>query len=379
MNLQSNNLNASGMFMGMVIGAGFFSLPYSISRAGLVWGALHFLLTFFIILFLHLLYGYIVFSVPGKHRFTGYVRILLGNRAEKLAFLNTIFTYYGTFLAYSVLAGFFIFNIFPFLSSFVWSLMFLILCGFFVFSNFRKIGKINFYLTIPLLLSIIFFLFLGFDKISINNFLGLNKFYGAEWFLPYGIFLFSFSGFSAIPEVSDFFREKKRPFDSFKKIIKVSQIIIALFYLVFIVTVLGVSGTNVEENIFSGVKNTIGGIGVFTVSFAGFFAVLTSMLSLVSDFRNILSMDYKIPKIASWFLFLFPLLIFLFLINDKLPLSAIISIVGGVGFGIFGLFVLFMALQLNKKKYPVLAIYFLTVLLVLGALLEAWSGVKKLL
>jgi len=377
-NKYGDNLAAMGMFIGMVIGAGFFSLPYSISRAGLVWGFLHFFITFFVVLLLHLLYGLIVFSIPGKHRFTGYVRILLGNKAEKIAFLNTIFSYYGTFAAYAILAGFFIFNIFPIFSSFNWSLVFLVLSGFFIFFNFKKIGEINFYLTIPLLLLIIFFLFLSASKISINNFLSLNKFYGAEWFLPYGVFLFSLSGFSVIPEVMDFFREKNNSFENFKKTIIISQIIIALFYLIFIITVLGVSGAGVEENVVRGIQNTIGKKGVFVVSFAGLLAVLTSILALVSDLRNTFFMDYKISKTASWFLFLFPLLIFLFLVKSSLPLAAIISIIGGVGFGIFGLFVLFMALRLKKNMYHSLVLYFLTVLLVLGALLEVWSGLRKI-
>lgn len=371
-------LAAYGIFIGMTIGAGFFSLPYSISRSGLIWGAIHFLITFFVILFLHILYGFIVFSIPGKHRFIGYVRILLGNKAEKLAFLNTFFSYYGTFAAYAILAGFFIFNIFPFFPPFNLSLFFLILCGFFIFFDFKKIGEINFYLTIPLLISIIFFLFLGINKISMNNFLSLNKFYRPEWFLPYGIFLFSFSGFSVIPEVCDFFREKKNSFKDFKKTIKISQIIIALFYLVFLITVLGVSGAGAEENIIRGIQNTIGRKGVFVVSFAGLFAVLTSTLALVSDFKNILYMDYKISKTVSFFLFLFPLLIFLFLTNKILSLTAIISIVGGIGLGIFGLLILFMAFQIKKNIYPASALYFLTTLLVLGALLEVWGGVRKM-
>lgn len=377
-NKYGGNLAAMGMFVGMVIGAGFFSLPYSISRAGLAWGFLHFLITFFVVLFLHLLYGFIVFLIPGRHRFTGYVKILLGNKAEKIAFLNTIFSYYGTFAVYAILAGFFTFNIFPFFSSFIWSLFFLVLSGLFIFFNFKRIGEINFYLTIPLLLSIISFLFLSVSKINISNFLSLNKFYTSDWFLPYGVFLFSFSGFSVIPEVMDFFREKNNSFENFKRTIKISQIIIALFYLIFIITVLGVSGAGAQENVLRGIQNTIGKKGVFIMSFAGLLAVLTSMFALVSDFRNILFIDYKISKTVSLFLFLFPLLIFLFLANGSLPLAAIISIVGGVGFGIFGLFVLFMALRLKKNMYPLLALYLLTTLLVLGAILEVWSGVRKL-
>lgn len=377
----NNNLSAAGMFIGMVIGVGFFSLPYSISRVGLGWGLIYFIITFLIILFLHLLYGFIVFSIPKNHRFTGYVKILLGKRAEKLALLNIIFTYYGAFIAYSILAGFFIFNLFPFTNTFNWTLFFLILCSFFIFSNFKKIGEINFYLTFLLLLSVVLFLFLSIKKIHFNNFLNLNKSYGLDIFLPYGVFLFSFSGFSVIPEVCDFFREKNKAVNKFKKTIKISQIIIALFYLIFIISILGILGKNIEENIFYSIKNIVGKTAFLIITLTGFLAILTSMLALISDFRSIFLVDYKISKKNSWFLFLFPILIFLFLTKDILSLTNIISIVGGIGFGIFGLFILFMAKKIknNKNIYSVWKLYLLIFFLILGVIIGVFNELRKIL
>src|SRR3989338_2520167 len=131
----TKKVSAIGMLIGMIFGAGIFALPYSISKAGLFWGLIHFIAAFFIILELHLLYANIVFYLPGKHRFTGYVEILLGKKAKAIAFLSTLFSYYGTLLVYIILGGFFIFNIFPFLPSFYWSLIFLLFGSFFLFFN----------------------------------------------------------------------------------------------------------------------------------------------------------------------------------------------------------------------------------------------------
>ena len=102
------------MLVGMIFGAGVFALPASIAKAGIWWGSIHFFLAFFVVLFLHLLYGEIIFYIPGKHRITGYVEMLLGSRAKFIAFLFTLFSYYGTLLVYAILGGIFLFNAFSF-------------------------------------------------------------------------------------------------------------------------------------------------------------------------------------------------------------------------------------------------------------------------
>lgn len=329
-----NNLKAAGIFIGMVVGAGFFSIPYSIKQSGLLSGIINFTGVFIITLFLHMLYGYIAFCIPERHRFTGYVKIILGKKAEKIAFLNIIFSYYGTFLIYSILGGFFIYNLTLFYNPFFYSLIFLFLGGILFFFNFKAIGDINFYLTISLLISIsIFSLFLVF-KINFNNFAEINKFSFSNFFLPYGILLFSFSGFSAIPEVVDFFK-KSGQFKEFKKTLKISQIIIGFFYAFFVFSVLGFLGDKTNENILN---NTDKGSGL--LSFIGILAVFTSFMVLILDFKNVLLLDYKTSLFFSWVAFFIPTLILLFFLKDSL--LKIISITGSVGLGVFGFFILLM-------------------------------------
>ena len=345
-----DKLRAAGIFIGMVVGAGFFSLPYVINRSGLIWGAIHFFIVFFVILIIHILYGFICFSVPGKHRFTGYVRLLLGKKAEKIALINTLFTYYGTFLIYSIFAGFFIFNLFPFFSSFYWSVIFLCACAASVFLKLKKTGEINFYLTIPIIFSIIFLAVSNFKYFDINNFYRLNIFFTKDWFFPYGVFVFSLSGFSVIPDMVDFFKkgDLKKEFNNFKKTIKISQFIISVFYIFFIITILGVLNGNIEENIFAGIKNVTGKSGFITLSFIGFLSVFTSMITLIADLKNIFIMDYKLTLKTSLFLIILPVLVLTYAIGQNL--SFIISFIGAVGLGVFGLFIFIMNEIINKKQ-----------------------------
>lgn len=394
------NISAIGIFIGMVFGAGIFALPYSIARAGLFWGLIYFFTTFFIILILHLLYAELAFYLPGKHRFVGYVEILLGSKAKFLAFLNTIFSYYGTLLIYAILGGFFLFNIFPFLSPLYWSLIFLLSGSFFLLFNIKNTGKINFYLTILLFISVFILSFLLLPDIKIANFTVLNKIISTSWFFPYGVFIFSFSGFSIIPDITDLFRKNQNHFFSLqslkelKSVIKISQLIIALFYLIFIASILGVLGANTTENIFYDISNIVGKTGLYITSFIGFLAVLTSFIALAFDFKNVFLLDYKIPLKISQFLIILPLLILLFFINQKF--TAIISAVGAIGLGIFGLFILLMTEKFKKQftssrfvgkgfnfKSNIiqhsLILKFLIFLLILGALFEfiIITGVAK--
>ena len=386
-------ISAIGIFVGMIFGAGIFALPYSISQSGLFWGLIHFIITFFIVLGLHLLYANIIFEIPGKHRFVGYVEILLGEKAKFLAFLNTIFNYYGSLLIYALLGGFFIFNIFPFFSSFYWSFIFLLTGSCFIFFNLQNTGKINFYLTLPLFFFILVFSFLLIPYIKISNFSLLNRISSNNWFLPYGVFIFSFSGFAVIPDIADFFKstnglnKKTSGFKKMKDTIKFSQIFIAVFYFIFIASVLGVLGPNTSENIFSDVSEIIGPNGFYIASFIGFLAVITSFIALAHDFKSILFLDYRVPLRISWFLIILPLIISLFFINQKF--TAIISALGAIGLGVFGLFILLMAEKFKKHfsfKYKMSGVFwspliskFLIFSLILGASYEFFYIAKNIL
>lgn len=336
-----SNLKAAGIFIGMVIGAGFFLIPYSIKQSGLIIGIINFIIVFFITLFLHTLYGYIAFYIPERHRFTGYVKIILGNNAQKIAFLNIIFSYYGTFLIYSILGGFFIYNLIPFYSPFFYSLIFLLLGGILFFFNLKAAGDVNFYLTILLLISILIFSLLLVLKIDLSNFIEINKFSFSNIFLPYGILLFSFSGFSAIPEVVDFFKNKNQ-LKEFKTNLKISQFIVGGFYVLFTFSVLGVFGDKTSENILSNTDKW----SAF-LSLIGFLAVFTSFIVLMIDFKNILLLDYKISLFFSWAVFFIPTFIFLFFTENNL--LKIISITGSIGLGVFGFFILLMFEKIKDK------------------------------
>lgn len=339
-----------GLLVGMIIGAGVFALPYVFLKAGLFWGLFHFVLTFLILLLLHLLYGEVAYFIPGKHRFTGYVEIFLGKQAKQIAFLTTIASYYGSLLVYGLLAGLFLSNIFSQFSASFLAIMFFIICGLLVFSKTDNIASLNFYLTVPLFGFIFYLLFVSWPYIKIENFLinpgVFNHLFDGTWFLPYGVWLFALTGFSVVSEVREIFSNS--PINGFKKVIVWSLVLSALFYLVFVAAILGVSGTTTTEDALSGIAGILGRDALLIGSLIGLLAVFTSYIALATDMKNIFSLDYKISKLSSLFLTIVPPLA-LFLIGAS-DFVKILGITGTLGMGILGVFIILMSRKLRKDK-----------------------------
>jgi len=334
-----------GLLIGMIFGAGIFALPYVFSRAGLFWGVLHFFLAFFILIFLHFWYAEISYYTQGKHRFTGYAEIFLGVKAKFLAFLSTLFSYYGSLLIYGILGGIFLANIFSSFSVLQMTMLFFAAASLLILGGIERVAVINFYLTVPLFGFVIYLLFVSLPSVNINNFLLNNKFLNADWFLPYGVWIFALGCTSVIPEVRDLF--SRMPIKKFKRVIWISIVLSAISYFLFIVSVWGVSGALTTEDAFSGIVNILGRTSFIIGSLIGFLAVFTSYIAMAVDMREVFHYDYKIKPIWAWICSSFPpIALYFFGVHDFVKT---IGIIGSVGMGIFGVFVILIRHSMHKK------------------------------
>ena len=343
MNVFKRYRDGLGTLIGMIFGAGVFALPYSFAQAGVGWGIAHFGIAFFLMLVLHLMYGEVAYLTPGQHRFTGYVRKFLGRGAEVFAFLTTLFGYYGTLLVYGLLGGVFLSVFFPSVSVSALTIAFFIVASLASFARFEKIGAINFYLTIPIFL-FVFYLFgisVASPSFRMENFvLGSRE----SWFLPYGIWIFALSGFSALPEARDLLRSST--LREFKKIITLSLVLSAFIYFVFIAAVLGVSGSTTTADAITGLSNGIGRVAVPVGALIGLIAVFTSYLALAADLIGIFMFDYKRTRRTAWLATIVPAVVIFALGATKLV--PILKFVGAVGFGVLGIFIVEMARRLHR-------------------------------
>lgn len=332
---------AIGMLVGMIFGAGIFALPYAFARAGLFWALVHFVIALFFMLTLQLFYGEVAYLTKEKHRFTGYVRELIGEKYEKWAFFTTIFAYYGALLAYGILGGVFISNLFN-VSTFNASVIFFVAVGLLSFFNYEKIASINFYLTIPLFIFVVYLFGTALPEIKTSNFLSVVS---GNWFLPYGVWVFSLSGFAVIPEVKDILYGLE--LKDIKRVISISVLTTALFYFIFVFAIWGVSGAGTTEDAISGFVENVDHYSLLVGSIIGFLAVFTSFLAMAADLINIYRIDYRRNILFSWGMTtLIPLGFF---VLGASSFVKTISVVGAIGLGISGIFIVEMARRLHKN------------------------------
>ncbi|HEY4510577.1 MAG TPA: aromatic amino acid transport family protein, partial [Candidatus Paceibacterota bacterium] len=259
-----------GILVGMIFGAGIFALPYAFASAGLFWGLMDFALAFIIILITHYFYAEVSYFVKGRHRFTSHAEILIGKKAKAISLVTTIFTYYGSLLAYGLLGGIFLSNFFGGRGKGVATITFLLAAGLLSLFRLNKIAKVNFYIVLLMLGFLVYLFSLALPHVNVATFSQNFTIFSPSWFLPFGIGVFALGGYSAIPEVRDIFLGSS--FRKMKRVILISSVIIAVSYLLFVFSVWGVSGKQTSKDALSGLRAFLGAKAVIMGSLVGLLA-----------------------------------------------------------------------------------------------------------
>lgn len=384
--LNKKFLLALSTLIGMIVGVGFFGIPYAMSQAGFLTGFFYLVLLTGAVLSVHLLYGEIILRTNGEHRLVGYAEKYLGGRGKKLTSAVIIFEFYGALLAYIIAGGQFLniifgkvfggsfntfINGFSFASDAFWSLAFFIFGSLLILFGLRAIAFSEFFMTVFLLALAALFILRGLPLIKMENLAGLNL---GSLFLPYGVILFSLTGGAAIPEIRQILRGEEK---KLKKIIVLGTLIPAFVYALFALSVVGVSGAATTKNAISGLAVYFGEQVLVLGAVFGFLAVITSYLMLGLNLRKVFQYDHKLPGFLSWFLACFvPLFGYFLGLRDFL---VVIGLVGAVAGGLEGLITILIYRKAKKAnnrqpeyslKFPALALYSLAVLFILGIIYQ---------
>ena len=97
---------------GTIIGVGMFSLPYITSKVGFWIMAGFFLVLGILVILVHQFFGELALKTPDYKRLPGFVKFHLGNFGEKIAYISTILGIFGAILAYLIVGGEFLANLF---------------------------------------------------------------------------------------------------------------------------------------------------------------------------------------------------------------------------------------------------------------------------
>jgi len=302
-------LLAAAVLMATIVGVGMFGLPYAGAQSGFLIAAVFLILLTMIMTLLHLFYGEIVSRTREKHRLVGYADYYLGKKWRNLVTVSTIVGFFGSLLAYIIVGGNFLHLIFsPIInsSSIVFNLIFFVIGAVAVYFGLRLISGLDFLMGFFLILIVFLFLYLGFNQINIDN---LKTFNWSNIFIPYGIILYSLAGMAAIPEIREIFSENNRKF--YKRTIIVGTVIPAILYLVFMGTVIGLTGLNTSDEAIKGLSVLLGEKVVFMGALFGFLATITSFFIIGLYLKETFWYDLKINKNLAWFLTCFVPLVLL--------------------------------------------------------------------
>ncbi len=337
-------LYATAVLIGTMVGVGIFGIPFAFSKAGF-WVGFSFLIFIgFITLLLNLMYGEVVLRTHEEHQITGYADKYLGPWFKRLIFFSVALGLYSALLVYVVIAGDFLNNILStvfYASQTSYSLVFFAVFSILIFQGIKRISWVELLLVGLFALVVLLILGVGVNKIDFSNFIGTQPEF---WFLPYGVLLFAFAGFSAIPIQRQILKGQEK---NFRKSIIFAVLLTGALYLLFAFTVLGISGNATTPDAISGLYQFLGGKIIFLGSLFGILAVSTSFLMLGTAFMEIFRLDYKVPKVLAWLLVVVPPLV-LFLGGLRTFID-IISLAGSVAIGLEGIILTFVYIKAKSK------------------------------
>lgn len=380
----SSFLYGVSLLSGTIIGVGFFALPYITLKVGFWTILFYFLILGSLVLLIHLFFGELALETPDLKRLPGFAKLYLGKRGEKMAFVASIFGIFGSLLAYLIVGGEFLKEIFAPIfggGDLIWTLVYFILGSLLVFFDAKAITKVEFFSLIGFFLVLIL-LFLGAKDLIKTQNLFLGRALPSNFFLPYGPILFSLWGASLIPETEEVLSENKR---LLKKVISVSILIAILIYLFFIYLILGTCGNSTTKSALLCIKDFWGEKISLLTLFFGFLTTFTSFIALGLTLKKVFWYDLKMPKnLACGISCFVPLILFLLGFKDFI---SIISFIGAVMLGIEGILILMMyqkylkaqssKLKAQKLKLKIFLVYFLFLVLALGVFGKIISLISK--
>lgn len=337
-------LEAASVLIGTMIGAGILGIPYVIMKSGFMIGMIHILFIGALVLLIDLYIGEITLRTHGFHQLSGYAQIYLGNKGKFLMMLSFVFGIYSALLAYIIGEGrslsYLIFGNPQY--EFILGLAFWIILSAIAYKGISALKKGEPIGIVFIFVMIISIVVLFWNKIDITNFQHINT---LNALFPFGLILFAFLGFSAIPEVERILgKDRKR----MKRTIFISVLIAALIYTIFTIVVLGVNGSAVPEIATISLGKPFILLGMITM-FGAYLA-----LSIAN--MDMLKIDYENSKVKSWILTVsVPLLVYLVLyLTNNLEFTTILGIGGVISGGLTAILILMMVSKAKKygKRTP---------------------------
>ncbi len=362
---------AISVLVGTVIGAGILGIPYVIMKSGFTFGLLNLIIVAAMIIITHLYLGEISLRTKTNHHLAGYAEKYLGKKGKYLMFFAFSFGAFAALLAYIIGESVSLSHLFFQTSQY--SLLFGI--GFWIFMSILTHLSIKALeegeeLGIGLIIILMAFIVIAFwNKIDVSNLTYLNM---QNIFLPFGVILFAFLGFSAIPEIERIlYRKQDKKLT--KSVIIISNLVILAIYIIFTLIVLGSQGASTPQIATIALGKPFIILGILTM----FTSYLAISFALIDTFR----FDFNKTRKQAWiYTTIIPIILFVALsFIEGATFIKILGLGGAIAGGLTATLILAMVKQAKKKgnrkpEYQIPYSKLLTIILIIlfaaGAIME---------
>lgn len=362
----------TSVFAGGMIGVGFLSLPYVAMKSGIIVTSIYFVLITALIIVINLMFSEVSLATPDYKRFPGFVGYHLGKFAQTFSVLSALFAGVTVLSIYLLVGSNFLATaLFPFFDGNIltYAIIYFVVASAIIYFDIKVILKVEFWIIASLFVSLILIFLQGFSEIKISHIFFTEP--GSvlnNLFLPYGALLFSLWGIGLIPETEELLGSDK---NNFKKVITIATIAVSIFYFLFTILILSISGTNTAEMALSNLPIFLRGWVVTLSLLVGVAATFTAFISQGIILKKVLMYDLNIKKSHAFIITCFvPMIIFLSGFSSFIPL---VSFVGGILLGIDGILILLMYKKVKGKSQ---LIYWLSLIFIIGIIYEIIYFIK---
>lgn len=334
---------AAASLTGTIIGVGIFGVPYAVSVVGVLPALAFFVVLGGIQLLQHLYLAEVAMICPDKLRFPGLLGRYVGPRARAVGGVANICGLWVGMVAYVIVGGEFLSVLLkPFLGgeTFQYQVVWGVLGAAAVYFSLKAISRLGL-LTISALIFAFILIFLrAIPAVRAANFALVDI---KDLFLPYGIFLFSLSGYPAILEMEDVLEGRHK---NYRSAVVIGTLVGAALTIAFGLVVYGVTGAATTEDAVSGLKAVLGGNIATLAALLGFLAIVNCFLDIGVNLRHTFQYDYKMPRLAAWALTVgVPFAIFL---SGSKSFTALVSFSGAVFGGVTAILLAILYIAVTK-------------------------------
>lgn len=316
---------ATATIVGTAVGAGMFGIPYVFSQAGVLIGVAYILLLGVVVTYTMAAFGAVVSVERDVHQLPGYANKHLGKGWRLITVISVFFGMYAGLIAYTIEIGNFLYALLGDAlggSAILYGFLFWLVASGVVAVGLSAVMRMETALVIFLMVAIVVIAAMSIPHIQIENYAHIDfAFIGT----PYGVILFAFGALSAVPEVYRYLKRHKHT-EVINRAVVLSMFVVALIFLAFSFTVVGVTGAATTESALLGLGAVIGphvltigaGLGIITMG----SSFLMTAMAMSAMYQH----DFGRSRWLALSVTLLPPLVFLLF-----PVASFIQIIGTAG------------------------------------------------